>query len=190
MFVGLQPGRDQPLGSYLPLVACLVACRPCFPRSRLSGMAPDSSWGLRRQATSDKRQDKDGKNRPPGGDPSAPRLARLRDRGGNRARTRAFQRGALQVGGLGDCRFPTAPPRWWNDVVMSRTQGFTSWLKTHAKDQSAIGDLARDVAADPAWPSRRQLSGQREYLEERGAIPAAVETLERAWELYEAQQER
>ncbi|KOG51093.1 hypothetical protein ADK75_17060 [Streptomyces virginiae] len=72
---------------------------------------------------------------------------------------------------------------------MSRTQGFTSWLKTHAKDQNAIGDLARDVAADPDWPSRRQLSGQREYLEERGAIPAAVETLELAWELYEARQE-
>ncbi|WP_407838495.1 YozE family protein [Streptomyces sp. DSM 116496] len=84
---------------------------------------------------------------------------------------------------------PTAPLRRWNDAGMSRTQGFTSWLKTHAKDQSAIGDLARDVAADPDWPSRRQLSGQREYLEERGAIPAAVETLERAWELYEARQE-
>jgi hypothetical protein len=73
---------------------------------------------------------------------------------------------------------------------MTQTVGFTAWLKMHAKDESAIGDLARDVAADPDWPSRRQLSGQREYLEERGAIPAAVETLERAWGLYEARQER
>lgn len=73
---------------------------------------------------------------------------------------------------------------------MAQNPSFTTWLKTHKKDQNAIGDLARDVAADPDWPSRRQLSGQREYLEERGAIPAAVETLERAWELYEARQER
>ncbi|MBM7054557.1 MULTISPECIES: YozE family protein [Streptomyces] len=73
---------------------------------------------------------------------------------------------------------------------MAQKPSFTAWLKTHKKDQNAIGDLARDVAADPDWPSRRQLSGQREYLEERGAIPAAVATLERAWELYEAQQER
>ncbi|MFD9720636.1 YozE family protein [Streptomyces sp. NPDC059076] len=72
---------------------------------------------------------------------------------------------------------------------MAHNPSFTSWLKSHSKDQNAIGDLARDVAADPDWPSRRQLSGQREYLEERGAIPAAVETLERAWELYEARQE-
>ncbi|MFB8085030.1 YozE family protein [Streptomyces sp. NPDC055992] len=73
---------------------------------------------------------------------------------------------------------------------MTRNPGFTTWLKAHVKDQSAIGDLARDVAADPDWPSRRELSGQRKYLEERGAIPAAVETLESAWELYEARQVR
>lgn len=73
---------------------------------------------------------------------------------------------------------------------MTQNPGFTTWLQAHAKDESAIGDLARDVASDPYWPSHRQLSGQRDYLEERGAIPAAVETLERAWELYEAQQER
>ncbi|MFB7240442.1 MULTISPECIES: YozE family protein [unclassified Streptomyces] len=68
---------------------------------------------------------------------------------------------------------------------MTRSQSFTTWLKGHVKDNSAIGDLARDVAADRDWPSRRQLKGQREYLESRGAIPAAVETLERAWSLYE-----
>ncbi|WP_371790767.1 sterile alpha motif-like domain-containing protein [Streptomyces sp. NBC_01471] len=71
---------------------------------------------------------------------------------------------------------------------MTQSHGFTAWLKTHAKDRSAIGDLARDVAADPDWPSGKQLKGQREYLEDRGAIPAAVETLERAWELYESRQ--
>ncbi|MEU2757563.1 YozE family protein [Streptomyces albidoflavus] len=67
------------------------------------------------------------------------------------------------------------------------TKGFTPWLKTHAKEQNAIGDLARDVAADPNWPSRRQLEGQREYLEELGAVPRAIETLERAWKIYRSQ---
>ena len=73
---------------------------------------------------------------------------------------------------------------------MVQNPGFTAWLKSHAKEDNAIGDLARDVAADPDWPTRRQLSGQRAYMEEQGAIPAAVATLERAWELYEAQQAR
>ncbi|WP_435601131.1 YozE family protein [Streptomyces sp. C10-9-1] len=70
---------------------------------------------------------------------------------------------------------------------MTRPQSFTVWLKGHAKDQNAIGDLARDVASDPSWPSRKQLEGQREYLENLGAMPQAVETLERAWDLYHAQ---
>ncbi|WP_354384381.1 YozE family protein [Streptomyces sp. PvR034] len=69
---------------------------------------------------------------------------------------------------------------------MTRQQTFTSWLKTHAKDDTAFGDLARDVSADPHWPSRKAHAGQRAYLEERGAVLAAIETLERAWEAYRA----
>ncbi|WP_411069384.1 YozE family protein [Streptomyces sp. cmx-4-25] len=68
---------------------------------------------------------------------------------------------------------------------MTRSQSFTTWLKRHAKDDNAIGDLARDVAADRDWPSRMRLKGQREYLENRGASRAAVATLERAWSLYQ-----
>ncbi|MFJ8211845.1 YozE family protein [Streptomyces sp. NPDC096033] len=69
---------------------------------------------------------------------------------------------------------------------MAKHQSFTTWLKTHRKDDSAIGDLARDVSADPDWPSRRGLPGQIAYLEERGAIPRAIDTLERAWKAYDA----
>ncbi len=97
----------------LSLVLSLVACRPRFPRSRLSCMAPDSRWGLRRQATSDK----DRKNRPPGGDPSAPRSARLRERGGYRVRTRVFQRGSLRGVGLG---IAVSPPRRRGGGTMSK----------------------------------------------------------------------
>ncbi|MFJ3208962.1 YozE family protein [Streptomyces flaveolus] len=60
-------------------------------------------------------------------------------------------------------------------------------MKTHADQRNAIGDLARDVSTDPDWPSQGR-QGQLDYLEERGAIDAAIETLERAWTQYEAYQ--
>ncbi|MEU9246386.1 YozE family protein [Streptomyces shenzhenensis] len=58
-------------------------------------------------------------------------------------------------------------------------------MKTHTDQDSAIGDLARDVSRDPDWPSRKGLPGQRTYLDERGAVSATVEALERAWAQYE-----
>jgi hypothetical protein len=69
---------------------------------------------------------------------------------------------------------------------MAKLKCFTVWLKTHVDQSSAIGDLARDVSRDPDWPARRGLPDQRAYLEERGAIPAAIEALESAWSRYEA----
>ncbi|MFJ9130946.1 YozE family protein [Streptomyces sp. NPDC102340] len=71
---------------------------------------------------------------------------------------------------------------------MPKPKSFTVWLKTHTDQQNAIGDLARDVSADPNWPSRRGRQGQLDYLEERGAVPAAIETLDRAWTQYETYQ--
>jgi hypothetical protein len=69
---------------------------------------------------------------------------------------------------------------------MTNTHGFMPWLRTQAKEDNAIGDLARDVMRDPDWPSRGSLETQRAYLEERGAIPRAIETLERAWSVFMA----
>ncbi|MFD3589688.1 YozE family protein [Streptomyces sp. NPDC058683] len=68
---------------------------------------------------------------------------------------------------------------------MPKPRSFTAWLKTHADQDNPVGDLAREVSRDPDWPSRRGLPGQRTYLDERGAIPAAMETLERAWTQYD-----
>ncbi|MBC3988738.1 hypothetical protein H8N00_07520 [Streptomyces sp. AC563] len=68
---------------------------------------------------------------------------------------------------------------------MPKPKSFTAWLKTHGDQQNAIGDLARDVSADPSWPTRRGRQGQLDYLEERGAIPKAIEALDRAWDQYE-----
>lgn len=69
---------------------------------------------------------------------------------------------------------------------MPSPKSFTAWLKTHSDQRNAIGDLARDVSADPDWPARKGKQEQLDYLEECGAIPAAVEALERAWTEYEA----
>ncbi|MFF9865413.1 YozE family protein [Streptomyces sp. NPDC013953] len=71
---------------------------------------------------------------------------------------------------------------------MPDPKNFTTWLKTHVDHRTAIGDLARDVSGDPDWPSHKGRQGQLDYLEERGAIDAAIETLESAWSQYEAYQ--
>ncbi|RXS84589.1 hypothetical protein EST92_10675 [Streptomyces sp. TM32] len=57
---------------------------------------------------------------------------------------------------------------------MPKPKGFTAWLKTHADQHNAIGDLARDVSADPDWPSCKGRQGQLDYLEECGAIEAVA----------------
>ncbi|MER7693183.1 YozE family protein [Streptomyces sp. NPDC097610] len=69
---------------------------------------------------------------------------------------------------------------------MVKPKSFTAWLKTQTDRNSDIGDLARDVANDPNWPSRKGRSGQRAYLEECGSIPAAIEMFEDARVRYEA----
>ncbi|MGW1504696.1 YozE family protein [Streptomyces mirabilis] len=69
---------------------------------------------------------------------------------------------------------------------MPKPKSFTAWLKTQADRESGIGDLARDVANEPEWPSRKGRSGQRAYLEECDAIPAAIEMFEDGWVRYEA----
>lgn len=64
--------------------------------------------------------------------------------------------------------------------------GFGQWLAAFEGESSAIGDLARDAAADPAWPDGPdEIAVFREHLEELGAVQAALETLEQAWEQYE-----
>ncbi|MFD4648189.1 YozE family protein [Streptomyces sp. NPDC058441] len=70
---------------------------------------------------------------------------------------------------------------------MPKPASFTAWLKTRTDQHSAIGGLARDVSADPDWPSRKGRQGRLDYLEEEcGAVRAAIEALDRAWDQYEA----
>ncbi|WP_371589239.1 YozE family protein [Streptomyces virginiae] len=62
----------------------------------------------------------------------------------------------------------------------------SEWLAAFAGESSAIGDLARDAAADPGWPQGpHELGVFREHVEDQGAVEAALEGLEQAWEQYE-----
>jgi uncharacterized protein YozE (UPF0346 family) len=63
---------------------------------------------------------------------------------------------------------------------------FRQWLKQFTGEQTAIGDLARDIYKDRRWPrgpgsSSKYLS----YLEDMEACDAAIGTLREAWERYE-----
>jgi hypothetical protein len=64
---------------------------------------------------------------------------------------------------------------------MTGSTGFTPWLKGHADQKNAIGDLARRVAGDPYWLNAADLETYREYLEEQGAPPELEHTLSEAW---------
>jgi hypothetical protein len=70
-------------------------------------------------------------------------------------------------------------------------ESFRRWLKQFTGEQSAIGDLARDVLADPSWPwGPGSLARYETHLDEAGASAAAVDTLRKAWKRYEDEQAR
>jgi uncharacterized protein YozE (UPF0346 family) len=65
--------------------------------------------------------------------------------------------------------------------------GFGAWLTQFAQVSSAIGDLARDAASDPAWPDGPDtLQTYADHLEDAGASDAALDTLADAWSHYTA----
>jgi hypothetical protein len=64
---------------------------------------------------------------------------------------------------------------------------FSQWMKRLAKDESARGDLARDIAVDssaPHGPGGNTFERWHTYLLERGACDAAIGVLDAAWEAY------
>ncbi len=65
--------------------------------------------------------------------------------------------------------------------------GFGAWLRQFTQVSSAIGDLARDAAADPDWPDGPDdVETYVDHLESVGASEAALETLADAWARYAA----
>jgi hypothetical protein len=65
---------------------------------------------------------------------------------------------------------------------------FVDWLRKQRRRRDAIGDLARDTRADDHWPppGKPSRSRYRGYLVQQGAIPAALEALDDAWDEWDA----
>jgi len=65
-------------------------------------------------------------------------------------------------------------------------RSFRAWLRQFRRDGTAIGDLARDVLADPDWPrGPGSLARHEAHLEDAGACDGAVSALREAWARYE-----
>lgn len=56
------------------------------------------------------------------------------------------------------------------------------YLKTQADKDTAVGDLARDVAGDSRFPKRATLAAYREYLQQSGVSHFVIPFLEMAFE--------
>ncbi|MET8566091.1 YozE family protein [Streptomyces flaveolus] len=65
--------------------------------------------------------------------------------------------------------------------------GFGGWLAQFTQVNGAIGDLARDAAADLDWPDGPdELETYTDHLEAAGASEAALDVLADAWARYTA----
>ncbi len=63
---------------------------------------------------------------------------------------------------------------------------FTKWLLQHRGEETAIGDLARQVARDTEWTDPRTLSALESELLGAGCPQTVLETARRAWHRYVA----
>ena len=67
------------------------------------------------------------------------------------------------------------------------TKSFYSWLLQFKKDDTAIGDLARDAGNDSEFPRRSISNGHlKKYLESKHACDAAMNVLAEAFAQYKA----
>ncbi len=67
-----------------------------------------------------------------------------------------------------------------------RRQSFRAWLRAREDEDSPVGDLARDVAADSEWPSNATRDKAHAHLYACGAIPEAHAALNAAYDRWEA----
>lgn len=62
------------------------------------------------------------------------------------------------------------------------TISFREWLRSHHNDPDPVGDLARDVLADPTWPrGPGSLARYEGYLRDCDAMEDAIDALHVAW---------
>lgn len=67
---------------------------------------------------------------------------------------------------------------------------FKEWLKQHKDDPSAIGDIAKDMLADPHFTESQKKEDILEYLQKAGAIQDALDAFNLAWKEYSREQKR
>lgn len=67
---------------------------------------------------------------------------------------------------------------------------FSEWLKRFIGQQSAIGDLARDVLRDRTAPALNSRQEWRLHLDSRNACDGALDAFELAWKRYAAEVKR
>lgn len=61
---------------------------------------------------------------------------------------------------------------------------FKKWLKQFIKEESPIGDLARDNEKDPAFPDSYSYKKIRTHLLNQNASDLCMESFEIAWQRY------
>jgi uncharacterized protein YozE (UPF0346 family) len=61
---------------------------------------------------------------------------------------------------------------------------FKTWLKNFLKEDSAFGDLAKDVADDSEFPKQNKYDIILYYLQRQNAISDCITTFENAWREY------
>lgn len=77
------------------------------------------------------------------------------------------------------------PEEKWKHI---RPTGFSKWLFGKKKENSVIGDLAKDVVKDKKWPrNAKYFIEYWEYLKSLSVHDAVIERLNLAWERYSGQ---
>lgn len=62
---------------------------------------------------------------------------------------------------------------------------FTQWLKRHIKDDTPVGDFARDAQRAKDFPQNGTMGTYSAYLTNRGACREARAAFREAWPQYE-----
>jgi len=61
---------------------------------------------------------------------------------------------------------------------------FKAWLQKQRKRNDPVGDLSRDVGADPDCRGISGLKGWVDHLQGCGACDGAIEAMKKAWQEY------
>lgn len=69
--------------------------------------------------------------------------------------------------------------------MKTRKKSFIMWIRQFKKDDTAIGDLARDIREDSKIKTRFSIRRLRRYLENANACEDCMKTFEEAVKVYQ-----